>query len=99
MGRREILPLVVATMAVMISYEAVADGFVRKREPRNYMPTFGRYQHESDLNEEMREYCRSECDGILPNAYYTMADTIPGTQISCGYTPEDLTCGAVRGRA
>ncbi len=82
------LALVAATVQV-----ASADGFVRKREVRNYMPTYGNYQHESDVNETMRENCLYDSDGIPPNAFYTMLETIPGTTNSCGYFPDDLTCG------
>ena len=84
--------LALALVAAMVQ-AAVADGFVRKREARNYMPTYGNYQHESDVNETMRENCLFDCDGIPPNAFYTMMETIPGTTNSCGYFPDDLTCG------
>ena len=46
--------LALALVAAMVQ-ATVADGFVRKREARNYMPTYGNYQHEGDVNETMRE--------------------------------------------
>ena len=46
--------LALALVAAMVQ-ATIADGFVRKREARNYMPTYGNYQHEGDVNETMRE--------------------------------------------
>ena len=75
-----------------VSFAASADGFVRQREPRDYMPKYGPYQHESDITEEMREEWRSYCRIIPPNVYFTMMETDPVTH-EPGYEPKDLSCG------
>ena len=75
-----------------VSFAASADGFVRQREVRDYMPKYGPYQHESDITEEMREEWRSYCRIIPPNVYFTMMETDPVTH-EPGYEPTDLTCG------
>lgn len=86
--------ILVYGLVIAVASDAFADGFVRKREPRNYMPTYGSYQKESDVNEEMRSAIFPWSGDVPPNVYYSMTETIPGTQtVVDRYEPEDLTCG------
>ena len=75
-----------------VSFAASADGFVRQREVRDYMPKYGPYQHESDITEDVLEYAGPELNIIPTNAYFTLMETDPVTHES-GYEPEDLACG------
>ena len=77
---------------IAVSFAASADGFVRQREVRDYMPKYGPYQHESDITEDVLEYAGPELNIIPTNAYFTLMETDPVTHES-GYEPEDLTCG------
>ena len=75
-----------------VSLASFAAAFVRERESRDYMPTYGPYRHKSDITEEMMDEWACYGEGIQPNVYFTMMETVPETS-GLGFDPKDLTCG------
>lgn len=84
-----------AGIMIVCGFTLQADGFVRKREKRDYKPHYGWYQdEEKTLNDRMRQFCHDNCDGIPAATYWTMEDYIPGTrELMPPYYKIDLTGG------